>query len=310
MGVILVLGSSHDQVYPLLVQRLRESGHPFQVVDEDNPHGYSVFYDEAQGRRLYRVVGHDCKGTQEVGALLVRHAMARTLDPQRITQLRKLQGALNQMLLFANCPIANRPSNAYCSYAKPYQLRMLAEAGLRVPRTLVTNIREEAHRFYDECNEQVICKGVSNILTLALVLQAKQFTRLDFLPHSPTLLQEHIEGMDYRVHVIGDEAYVTRLVSPSENYGYGLETEDQDILMEAATFPPKIIEMCVAVTRQLGLIVSGISFRETRHGDLIALKLNPCPNFSVYESRSGQPISRAIVDYLIQHQITGSNVFA
>ncbi len=308
--MILVLGSSADKIYPKLISTLGKSGHPFVVVDEDHPSQYAVRCTESYGRPVFRILGGNCDGKHAVGSIFVRHATMRTLDPQHLQQMGRLQAELNRVLLFTACPIINSPANAHSNYSKPYQVGLLAEAGFEVPQTLVTNIPGEARRFYNVCNGQVIFKGVSNVITLAQMLTPERFARIEFLPNSPTLFQEYIAGIDYRVHVIGNDAFVTRLVAHNEDYRRSLLVETSDVLVEAASLPPQIIDQCIAITKQQGLIVSGIDFKETPSGRLVALELNPYPQFTFYESRSGQPITQAVIDYLIHNQIADGRVFA
>jgi glutathione synthase/RimK-type ligase-like ATP-grasp enzyme len=308
--MILVLGSSADKVYPWLVSQLRARDHPFVVVDEEYPERYEVQCDEANGRPRFRITGDHCRGENPVGSIFVRHAVARTLSPGHLYRMGLLQTNLNRMLLFTSCPIVNPPANAYSNYSKPFQVGLLAEAGFEVPRTLVTNLPDEARRFYAECERQVIYKGVSNVMTLAQVLTPDQFERLAFLPNSPTLFQEFVAGVDYRVHVVDGEAFVTRLVARNEDYRRSLLVTDEEVAVEPAHLPAPVIDRCLAFTRQLGLIVSGIDFKETVDGRLVALELNPYPQFTFYERRSGQAITNAVVEYLIGHQAAETDLFA
>lgn len=308
--MILVLGSSLDRVYPTLLTTLRESGHRFATVDEDHPERYTIHREQSDGRTVFQIEGDGCGGRQPVRAIFVRHAIARTLDQARLDRMGALQGSLNRMLLGTDCPVINRPANAYSNYSKPYQVALLARAGFDVPRSLVTNMPDEARRFYEACRGLVIFKGTSNVLTLAQKLKPEQLPRLELLPNCPVLFQEYVPGVDYRVHVVGKDAFVTRLVSQDEDYRRSTLVAGSEIIAEPASLPADVIDRCVAFTEQLGLIVSGIDFKEDESGRLVALECNPYPQFTFYEGRSGQSITRAVVDYLIQHEITETNVFA
>jgi glutathione synthase/RimK-type ligase-like ATP-grasp enzyme len=145
----------------------------------------------------------------------------------------------------------------------------------------------EARRFYDECGGAVIFKGTSNVVTLAQILKPEHLPRMEFLPHCPTLFQEYVAGVDYRVHVVGDDAFATRLVSDNEDYRRSALITGDNVVTEAATLPADAIARCIAFTRQLGLIVSGIDFKESPSGRLVALECNPYPQFTFYEHRSG-----------------------
>jgi glutathione synthase/RimK-type ligase-like ATP-grasp enzyme len=308
--MILVLGSSKDSVFPAMNQCLRESGHPFIAIDEDNPSKHSVKREASNGQSVYRIVGDGCTGETPVNAIFVRHAVARTLDTKQLQEMGHLQGGLNYMLRVANCPILNPPANALSNYSKAYQVALLAEAGFDVPRSLVTNIPEEGRAFWEECKREVIFKGVSNMTTLAQLLTEDKLSRLDLLPCSPTLFQEYVAGDDYRVHVIGNEAFVTRVVAENVDYRRTSIINKEPILVEAGELDSDTVHRCIAFTHSLGLIASGMDFKKQTSGRLVALELNPYPQFTFYDRLSGQPITRAIVEYLIQNQAEETNVFA
>ena len=304
--MILFIGSSKDKVYPRFLAELESSGHPFALVDEDQAPSYAVESDNAG----WRVYGDGCVGRRPVRSIFVRHAVARTLDLSVVGPMSSLQTTINRMLLESCCPVVNRPSRAFSNYSKPYQLGLLAQAGFDVPKTLVTNIPEEALRFHDECRQKMIFKGVSNVMSFAQVFKSEHFDRLQFLPNSPTQFQEFVQGADYRVHVIGDQVFVTRLAASNEDYRRSALADQEEILAQPAELPPALIERCIRFTRSLGLIVGGIDFKESADGRLVALELNPFPQFTFYEGRSGQPITRAVVDYLASHQAADTNIFA
>lgn len=304
--MILYLGSSRDRVFPRLMAELEDSGHPFALVDEDQAPKYAVKKDI----KTWRISGGGCEGRRPVGSIFVRHSVARTLDSEVVGPMSQLQVSLNRVLLDTSCPVINKPSRAFSNYSKPFQLGLLAKAGFDVPRTLVTNIEAEARRFYDECGGSVIFKGVSNVMSFAQVWKPKHFERLQFLPDSPTQFQEFIEGVDYRVHVVGEKAFVTKLAASNEDYRRSALADQEEILAEPADLPPEVIERAIKFTRALGLVVGGIDFKESANGRLVALELNPFPQFTFYEGRSGQRITRSIVEYLVQHHVTETNVFA
>ena len=308
--MILFIGSSADKVSPRLLKTLQESSQSFAFVDEDHPFEWHVQCEQLNGNRLFRIRGGDCTGMRPVGSIFVRHAVARTLDTMHLNKMGELQSNLNRMLLFCSCPIINSPANSYSNYSKPYQLGLMAKAGFDIPKTLVTNQAAEARRFYKVCGQQVIFKGVSNVMTFAQLLKPEHFGRLALLPNSPTLFQEYISGADYRVHVVGDRTFCTRLQAANEDYRQSALIEDEEISAESAQLPESVLRRCIAFTRQLGLIVSGIDFKESRNGRLVALELNPFPQFTFYEGRSGQPITKSVVDFLIQNHVADTRVFA
>ena len=308
--MILFIGSSADRVAPRLLKALQESSQCFAFVDEDHPFEWKVQCEQLSGSRLFRIRGGECTGLRPVGAIFVRHAVARTLDTRHLNKMGELQSNLNRMLAFSACPVVNPPANSYSNYSKPYQLGLMAKAGFDIPKTLVTNRPPEARRFYLRCGRQVIFKGVSNIMTFAQLLKPEHLTRLKLLPNSPTLFQEYIPGADYRVHVVGDKTFCTRLQATNEDYRRSALIENEEINAESAELPDSVLRRCIGFTRRLGLVVSGIDFKKSKDGRLAALELNPYPQFTFYQGRSGQRITESVVDYLIQNHVADTNVFA
>ena len=308
--MILVVGSSSDKVYPKLVRCLRNRNYQFVTIDEDFSGSYHVCHEIENSEATFRIIGRDCEGNRDIGSIFVRHAVARTLNPAALQVMGMLQTNLNHIFYSVSCPIINLPSNAYSNYSKPYQVGILARAGFKVPKTLVTNLPEEVCRFYEVCNGQVIFKGVSNMMTFAQVLTPDKFSRLNLLPDCPTLFQEYICGVDFRIHVIGERTFVTRLTAPNEDYRRSALIDNEQIEVSADILPDSIIKKCISITEQLGLIVSGIDFKLDVSGNLVALELNPYPQFTFYGERSGQPITEAVADYLFLSQVSDTNIFA
>ena len=56
---------------------------------------------------------------------------------------------------------------------------------------------------------------------------------------------------------------------------------------------------CVALTRRLGLELSGIDLRYADDGRIVCFEVNPSPAYIVYEAETGQPISEAIARRLV-----------
>ncbi len=68
--------------------------------------------------------------------------------------------------------------------------------------------------------------------------------------------------------------------------------------LAAATLPPAVARMCVALSGLLDLPFTGIDLRMTPEGVPVCFEANPCPAYSYYESHTGAPIARALVRWL------------
>jgi glutathione synthase/RimK-type ligase-like ATP-grasp enzyme len=123
--------------------------------------------------------------------------------------------------------------------------------------------------------------------------------RLERVRALPTQFQALVEGEDVRVHVVDGEVFATRIRSAATDYRYagrdGLEAE-----LTATELPGDVAQRCVDLARSLDLPLVGIDLRETPDGRFVCFEANPMPGYSYFESQTGQPISEALVRYLVR----------
>ena len=75
----------------------------------------------------------------------------------RLEATRGFEGVLSSL----PCLWLNHPDALRTAEWKPRQLQLAQEVGWRVPRTLITNDPQEALRFFEECQGELIYKTVS-----------------------------------------------------------------------------------------------------------------------------------------------------
>jgi glutathione synthase/RimK-type ligase-like ATP-grasp enzyme len=110
--------------------------------------------------------------------------------------------------------------------------------------------------------------------------------------------QERVRGFDVRVHVIGPEAFATRVHSGATDYRYASDQTGSDASLEPFELPDEVRARCVAMTGEMGLAFSGIDLRFADDGRIVCFEVNPSPGFSYYEANTGQPIADTLAGYL------------
>jgi glutathione synthase/RimK-type ligase-like ATP-grasp enzyme len=135
------------------------------------------------------------------------------------------------------------------------------------------------------------------VRSIVSALEVGDGDRLDGVASGPVQLQRWIAGRDVRVHVVGDRCFATAIDSPADDYRYGAR-EGIDPTLSVVDIPGPLQGRLVALTRRLGLLVSGIDLRVTAAGEWFCFEVNPSPGFTFYEDATGQPIGAAIADLL------------
>jgi glutathione synthase/RimK-type ligase-like ATP-grasp enzyme len=192
----------------------------------------------------------------------------------------------------------NRPKAMAPNGSKPYQAAWIRTHGFRVPATLLTTHPAAVLEFRDQYH-RVVYKSISGVRSIVSRLADADLERLDDVMWCPTQFQEFILGTDYRVHVVGGRVFACRVTSNADDYRYGARSGSNPTI-EACHLPADVEERCVALSRDMGLTVSGLDLRQTPEGAWYCFEVNPSPGFTYFEDATGQAIADAIADLLAQ----------
>ena len=77
---------------------------------------------------------------------------------------------------------------------KFYQLRCAQQAGLRIPKTIITNEAEQVRAFYKDLDSEMICKLHTSLFFLGM-------ERSNFSFYTTTVSAEDLEGMDQQLAI-------------------------------------------------------------------------------------------------------------
>ncbi len=220
---------------------------------------------------------------------------AQSLSPgdfQRHSLTFKL---LNNWIETSNMRVLNKASAMSSNSSKPYQLSII-QPFFEVPDTLITNSLAEVHRFQKPATG-LIYKSASGVRSIVKSFNEQQASNVNNIQYCPTLFQERLEGVNYRVHVVGQEIFAIKALSDSVDYRYSSNDGNKTDLVPIE-LNEKIREKCIALSQALHLPLAGIDLFECNDGRWFCFEVNPSPGFSYFETQTGQPISRAIAQYL------------
>ena len=202
---------------------------------------------------------------------------------------------LNPVLNTISARVVNRPLASSTNASKPFQTNLIQQAGFFIPETLVTNEPERAVEFYEEHGGQVIYKSISYVRSIVKQMKKEDLERLDTLRTCPVQLQEMVQGVDHRVHVMGERVFAHRIQAVENDYRYDKQAE-----IVAHELDEETEERCIELARILDMEIAGVDLRITPDGEAYCFEVNPSPAFSWYEVRTGQPITAALCDLLME----------
>jgi glutathione synthase/RimK-type ligase-like ATP-grasp enzyme len=303
--MILVAGIMPDGMIELMCARLEYMGSDYLFLDELRfPGAFQVSWSVCRNGVAGYIEGPAGRlNLDDVTGVYARYVQHRRPRPDGFSEIEdqfiqaEYQAALISLFDAMSCVVVNRVKASTSNDSKLYQQFMASAVGLFTPRTLVTTLPEEAEAFYQSCGKRVIYKSVSSVRSIVRRLEDTDIPRLESVRNCPTQFQEWIEGVDIRVHTVGNDVFATELVSEASDYRYASRS-GASLSAKAIEIPAEVAAACIAMAKSVGLMVAGIDLRRTPDNRYFCFEMNPSPGFLFYERATGQPISEAVAKLL------------
>jgi glutathione synthase/RimK-type ligase-like ATP-grasp enzyme len=217
-------------------------------------------------------------------------ARAFELAPAPLARATLVHHLICDWAEYADTTIVNRPSAEATNHSKLRQAIEIRASGFLTPESLVTN---EPRRILGLQSRygSVVYKSLSSVRSVVKELSASDLPRT---PIGPVLVQQRIRGVNMRVHVVGHRTFACRVESDGVDYRYSRSTlVDVDLDDDVA-------RRCVALTRRLGLLVSGIDLIATAAGEWYCLEVNPNPGFTAFDPSGREDVAKAVAELLLE----------
>ena len=218
-------------------------------------------------------------------------------DSPQLNFCRNLFDTLTRWAEITPARVVNRVAPMGSNFSKPYQAQLIKRYGFEVPETLITNDPELVRAFRAR-HGRVIYKSISGVRSIVQTLTDDDMTRIDNIRWCPTQFQAFVEGTNVRVHTVGDKVFATAIKTDATDYRYAHRQSGDHAELRPVELSDDLAEMCVKLAAGLGLAFAGIDLKITPENHVYCFEVNPSPAFSYYESQTGQPISKAVADYL------------
>lgn len=299
--MILVWGNPSDPPVDRVVSVLQARGlDHLLLADEDLP---SLDYDI---RLSMQPKGWIATPARRVALEDIRGVFVRPGE-SRATGHAETAAILFAAMASLDAIVVNRPTAGRSNWSKPFQAAQIQRSGLRVPDTLVTTDPQAARAFLAR-HGRLVYKSVSGIRSIVATLDAADAPRLAQVASGPVQLQQWVDGLDVRVHVVGEQWFATAIHSGAADYRYASLTGEA-ATGQAMELPSSLGRQLVRLSHSMGLLLAGIDLRLTSAGEWFCFEVNPAPGFTYFESLAGQPIAEAVAGLLAAPTV-GANAAA
>ncbi|WP_309492981.1 RimK family alpha-L-glutamate ligase [Candidatus Hecatella orcuttiae] len=232
----------------------------------------------------------------QLGALLVRPIGPGSLDEVifRVDMLHRLERL--------GVPVVNPALAIERAADKYYTLTLLEDAGLRVPRTVVTESPREAFKTFPQLGSQVVVKPIFGSRGLGITrtsdgeVAGRIFRHLAY-NHFVLYQQEFVEhgSRDIRCLVVGDRVPAA-MYRVSSEWKTNVSRGGQPV-----PFKPEgeVEDLAVRAAKAVGCEVAGVDLMEKENEGLVVHEVNSQPGFRGLQTSSGVDIAGEIADLVL-----------
>jgi glutathione synthase/RimK-type ligase-like ATP-grasp enzyme len=285
---ILLWGLLEDPTLRSVHDRLNGAGTPVVFLNHAAIDRTRVRVEPAGDLR--HLITHDDAiwALEDFSAAYLRPYDSRDYGGSDVVHAARVHHLVSDWAQHTDALIINRPAAEASNHSKLAQANIIGESGFSTPPSIVTNDLSEIRAFRDRYG-RVVLKSLSAVRSIVTELMTEE---LPEGPIGPALVQQLIQGINVRVHVIGAQTFASMIESDGIDYRYA------NAAMRATELPQDIAERSVALARRLDLAIAGVDLITTPRGDWYCLEVNPNPGFSVYDSAHDGAIATAVAELL------------
>lgn len=209
---------------------------------------------------------------------------------------------------FDNIFWVNHPDNNHLGENKILQLDLAQKLGLKIPRTCITNNKDEALGFQKLCDGKIVSKALSlplieeedtDFFIFTNVIESlENASQLEF-NLAPTIFQELLDDkIDYRLTIVGDDHFSVRVIRESNKK----ESVDWRVVKKGIKFvptelPKDIIDKCIQLVKKFNLVFGAIDIVQA-NDDFYFLEINPNGEWAWLQKEAKLPIAESLVNVL------------
>ncbi|MFF3331667.1 RimK family alpha-L-glutamate ligase [Streptomyces sp. NPDC002888] len=180
---------------------------------------------------------------------------------------------------------------------KLYQLAVARAEGFRVPRTLVSQSRQEVVEFAHRTGRIIVkpVVGASGPLMFTQYVDDPSAIPEPSFHACPAVYQEYIPGRRHvRLNCFGEEMYAALIETDRLDW-----RPDLNVPISRWPVPDDLARRVTAVLRRLGLRMGVVDIKLTPQDEPVWLEVNPQGQFLFLEPLLGEPLADRFLDFLI-----------
>jgi len=315
--VILILSNKWDVTVDFVVAELRSRGIKFTRINTEDLASGRATIRLPELRILVSKHGHVYDLTEEINVIWNRRPgkpfddIPRTARPSLAIQNfvnDQWYSWLEAIQLIPDITWINYPRSNDTMENKARQLLIASTLGFDIPETVITNDPIDARRLAEMHGNRLVAKALYSPLIEEpdedFFVFTSNIKNLDGIPDeeirvSPIIFQQAlIPKIDYRVTVVGEKVFVTKIERVNKTpIEIDWRMEKDDLRFLPCNLPSDVENLCQRYVKECNLLFGAIDLVEHR-GKFFFLEINPNGEWGWLQKPNNIPIAEALCDLL------------
>ncbi|MDT0459458.1 ATP-grasp ribosomal peptide maturase [Streptomyces sp. DSM 41527] len=313
-GHVLILAGRFDPTCDLVVEELNRRAVPVFRADMAEFPLRLTLAASLSGDRWHGTLNNDRRTLDlaSVRSVYYRRPTRPKFPEQMAAEARKVaeteaRWGFGGLLTALPCRWLPPPGRAADAEYKPLQLRVAADVGMSVPRTLITNDPGAAKDFAHSLAGPLVYKPFFPVRGTVRGQTAAVYASLvdpGDLPHTDIATTAHMfqewvpKAYEVRLTAVGGRIFAAEIHADSEAGHIDWRSDYDSHTYRVCDPPPEVATGVLRMLDRLGLPYGAFDFVVTPEGHWRFLEVNPSGQYGFIEQATGLPITAAICDYL------------
>lgn len=289
--MIIIIGSEEEFHARYILETLSKQNINAKYFDSRK---YPMISFSPEGKEDFIILDDEKIYTKDITGIYWRWYYGITYDREcKDIVYREKTSALESFLCSMEPVSWNSLQAVELHRKKGLQSKILQNNGIRIPRTVVTNDKNELENFYITNNKSIIYKPVLGG-AFTKKMNDQDLLRADTLINCPCQLQEFVDGVDIRIYAFeSGEVFAGEIIAKDVDF-----RQDENAVINKVKLPKSVEKDCLKTLKLLNLKYSGIDVRLSKSGEYVFIEANPAPMFKHFENMTGHAITDTLIKNL------------
>jgi hypothetical protein len=302
---VLIVGETEDYAADRIVLELASRGHEFVRFNHDRIATSTISWSH-EGPAFAVTVDNKRLDSDSISGVWYRRTPSLPKsDWIREFSHRQWDASIVGAVQSLGIGAMNPPAATWLAENKLVQLASAQQVGLRTPRTVISNDPMAVYDFIGSTATigKAVVSGGGTDDSGRFVLPTVEITSLvdpDSITPSPTIYQGRISARrHHRITYVDGQMWAVSIRCEGSVVDWRM-IDDSDLKYDLSWPPPSTRAALTKLMGTLGLVYGAVDMIEDDEDEWIFLEVNPGGQWSWLEYHVDVPITRAIVDRLVQ----------